>query len=124
MNILIDMNLTPQWCALFKAEGWEATHWSTVGAPDATDRQIMAWAADRGHIVFTHDLDFGAVLAATGATGPSVIQVRAQDVMPDQLGPVVVKVLREQQEALRSGALLIVDPQRARLRILPLHEEG
>ena len=124
MKILIDMNLTPPCSAVFQAEGWEATHWSTVGDPGATDRQIMAWAAEHGFVVFTHDLDFGAILAATGAAGPSVIQVRAQDVMPDQLGPLMVKVIRQQHDALRTGALLIVDPQRSRLRILPLHGEA
>jgi len=83
----------------------------------------MDWAATHGYIVFTHDLDFGAFLAATGATGPSVIQLRDQDVFPDQLGATLVKVLHEQQDALLAGALLIVDAQRARLRILPLRGE-
>lgn len=73
MKILIDMNLSPRWCDLFEREGWEATHWSTIGPPNATDREIMEWAAGHEHIVFTHDLDFGAMLAATGAVGPSVI---------------------------------------------------
>ncbi len=42
----------------------------------------MEWAKTNSHIVFTHDLDFGAILAATNAIAPSVIQVRTQDVMP------------------------------------------
>lgn len=32
-------------------------------------------------VAFTHDLDFSALLAATQATGPSIIQVRAEDVL-------------------------------------------
>jgi predicted nuclease of predicted toxin-antitoxin system len=37
MKILIDMNLSPSWCAVFRAEGWEAIHWSEVGDYTASD---------------------------------------------------------------------------------------
>ncbi len=77
MKILVDMNLTPEWTGLFESHGWHAVHWSTVGDPRTTDRAIMSWARSNGYVVFTHDLDFGSVLAATRAQGPSVIQVRA-----------------------------------------------
>ncbi len=76
MKLLIDMNLSPEWVDELESHGWHAVHWSTVGVPAATDRMIMDWAREHGYVVFTHDLDFGAVLAATRAIGPSVIQVR------------------------------------------------
>jgi predicted nuclease of predicted toxin-antitoxin system len=47
----------------------------------------MRWARDNGCTVFTHGLDFGILLAHTKENGPSVIQVRAQDVAPEHLGP-------------------------------------
>ena len=31
MKILIDMNLSPEWVAVFENHGWSAVHWSTVG---------------------------------------------------------------------------------------------
>lgn len=46
----------------------------------------MNWAREREHVVFTHDLDFSAMLAATEAKGPSVLQVRSQDVLPRAIG--------------------------------------
>jgi predicted nuclease of predicted toxin-antitoxin system len=76
MNLLLDMNLSPDLCALFAAEGWSSLHWSQVGDPRAPDSLILAWAHSHDHIVVTHDLDFGAILAATQAAGPSVVQVR------------------------------------------------
>ena len=42
----------------------------------AEDSEIMAWASVNDFVVFTHDLDFGAILALTRAEGPSVVQVR------------------------------------------------
>jgi predicted nuclease of predicted toxin-antitoxin system len=32
IKILIDVNLPPKWVKLFIAEGWEAVHWSELGA--------------------------------------------------------------------------------------------
>lgn len=70
--------------------------------------------------VFTHDLDFSALLAATNANGPSVLQVRTQDVLPEALGLLVIRVLREHADALEKGAILTVDLLGARVRYLPI----
>ena len=42
----------------------------------------MAWARENRYIVFTNDLDYGALLFATAAASPSVIQIRAEDIRP------------------------------------------
>ena len=90
ISIVVDLNLSPDWVNELSKHGWASVHWSTIGDPKATDREIMAWARANAHVVFTHDLDFGTVLALTHASGPSVIQVRGQNVLPDHLAPTVV----------------------------------
>ena len=80
----------------------------------------MEWAAEQGHVVFTHDLDFGTMLALSYATGPSVLQVRAQDVLPDTLGNVVVTALNQHDADLASGALVVVTQSKTRVRVLPI----
>ena len=120
VKILIDMNLSPDWVTLLESEGWSAVHWSTVGDPRATDRTIMDWAVANECVVFTHDLDFGTTLALTHETGPSVLQVRGQDVLPDHLGTAIVAAIRQHEADLESGALVVVDQTRNRVRILPI----
>ena len=120
MKFLIDMNLSPRWVEVFMAAGFDATHWFVMGAPRATDRSIMEWARSNGCVVFTHDLDFGAILAATQASGPSVIQIRAESVLPEDAGDAVINAVRHFQDDLKQGALISVDPERARARVLPL----
>jgi len=120
MKILIDMNLPPRWVQVFAAVGWEALHWSQVGAPTDSDREIMAWARENGYMVFTHDLDFSALLAATQGEGPSVIQVRTQNVPPEAIGDLVINSLNQFRNELEQGAIITIDPSRARVRILPL----
>lgn len=82
----------------------------------------MAWAHRAGCIVFTHDLDFGAILASTNAGKPSAVQVRGQDVVPASLGETVVRLLRTHRPALDRGAIVTMDVDRARVRILPIIE--
>jgi predicted nuclease of predicted toxin-antitoxin system len=120
VQVLIDMNLSPDWVPVLVRHGWVAVHWSAVGDPRAPDRVIMDWAVANGYIVFTHDLDFGTALALTHATGPSVLQVRGQDVLPDHMEGLVVAALRQHEADLESGALVVVDESRCRVRILPL----
>lgn len=80
----------------------------------------MLWAKQNGFVVFTHDLDFGAILAATQADSPSVFQVRTQDVAPESIGPLVIAALAQFEEMLSKGALVTVDRNKARVRTLPL----
>ncbi len=120
MKFVIDMNLSPLWEETFMQAGIEARHWSKTGSPRAADRDIMQWARDHDHVVFTHDLDFGAILAATQAQAPSVLQLRSQDPTPDHCGRMVLGVVAKFEKELTAGALISVDENRARLSILPL----
>ncbi len=120
MKILIDMNLSPDWTVAFSAANIEAVHWSSIGDPRAEDIEIIQYARTNGYLVFTHDLDFGTILALTHASGPSVIQARTQDILPSNLSNTVISVIRDNESALEQGALIVVDEARARVRILPL----
>jgi predicted nuclease of predicted toxin-antitoxin system len=120
IKILIDMNLSPDWVPTLQDAGWSAVHWSTVGDPRATDRSIMDWAESNGYLVFTLDLDFGTILALTHKTGPSVVQVRGQDVLPDHMGDLVVAAIGQHESDLASGALVVVEEGKNRVRILPI----
>ena len=120
MKILIDMNLSPDWVAVFEMYNISAVHWSTIGDPREKDSIIMEWARTNGYIVFTHDLDFGSLLAATGADTPSVIQVRTQDVLPKSIENLVISALNQFESSLETGALVTVDQAESRVRILPI----
>lgn len=114
------MNLSPDWCGILRAQGWQALHWSEVGEPRAPDREVMAYAAEHQYVVFTHDLEFSAMLAATQALAPSVVQMRGQDTLSSDFRNLVFTSLREYQSVLESGAIVVIEPLRARARILPL----
>lgn len=119
LSLVLDMNLSPEWTAELARNGWSAVHWSSIGDPSAPDADIMDWARANSHIVFTHDLDFGTTLALTHASGPSVLQVRGPSTLPEDIGSAVVAALRQHEDALAAGALVVVDPSKSRVRLLP-----
>ncbi|WEK49728.1 MAG: DUF5615 family PIN-like protein [Candidatus Kaistia colombiensis] len=120
MKILIDMNLSPRWRDTLAEAGLEAVHWSDVGDPAALVSAMMDYAAAHGFIVLTSDLDFSAILAATGGRKPSVVQIRAGNLDPDRIADRILSALAQSAEALGQGALVTIDTDRARLRLLPL----
>jgi predicted nuclease of predicted toxin-antitoxin system len=65
-------------------------------------------------------LDFAAILAATESNRPSVILVRNDILTPVALGNAVLAVIQQAKAELIAGAIVSVDAERARLRVLPL----
>ena len=120
MKLLLDMNLPTAWCDSFRARGHEVIHWSGTGNPRATDQEIMNYASANGYAVVTYDLDFGALLAATHARGPSVILIRARDVTAATVEALVVAALNACADELVQGAIVTVEEAGNRVRALPL----
>jgi predicted nuclease of predicted toxin-antitoxin system len=97
MKLLIDMNLSPLWVEFLAGAGFVSIHWSAVGRPSAPDSEIAK-----------HNL-----------RQPSVIQIRTQDVLPSAIGEIVLRALRACRLHLQEGALVTVDLNRQRIRLLP-----
>ena len=120
MRLLIDMNLSPRWADVLSEHNIMAIHWSNVGRVDAPDAEIMAYAKANNYTVFTHDLDFSAILATTNSDKPSVIQIRTGDISPTVNAHLVIKALLVAATEIEKGALITIDLNKTRLRILPL----
>jgi predicted nuclease of predicted toxin-antitoxin system len=122
MKILLDMNIPPIWKGFLNNAGYDSIHWSKVGDIRAKDTVIMDWARINEYLVFTHDLDFGALLYSTNAKAPSVIQLRMANILPSEAGTVVLEVLKTGAEELNEGALITISPKRYRINILPFRK--
>jgi predicted nuclease of predicted toxin-antitoxin system len=121
MKLPVDINLTPRWVPELVGAGHEAFHWSIMGDPAATDSQICTYAREHGCIVVTNDLDFPQILAHTRQSGPSVVLLRGEPLVPEVRGPALLQALQECEAELGAGAIVSLDwsgPPRA--RVLPL----
>ena len=74
-------------------------------------------------MVLTNDLDFAAILAASHPKKPSVAQIRAEDLSPSAFGAQAVATLRQVQPESEAGALLTIEADRTRLRVLPFRSD-
>jgi len=114
------MNLSPFWKEVFTEAGFSCSHWSEIGKANDPDVKILLWAKENGYTVITHDLDFSALLAATHANFPSVVQLRDMDITPEFQGKFLVETLQLYQMDLESGCLVTIDRSKNRIRLLPL----
>jgi predicted nuclease of predicted toxin-antitoxin system len=114
------MNLSPEWVEEFAAEKVPATHWSQMGSPRAPDDEIMARARQEGWVVLTQDMDFPQILFATAAAGPSTVLLRVGNELDAPQRQRVKTLILRAREELASGAMLVIDENKARLRLLPL----
>ena len=114
------MNLSPSWVDRLARHGFEAVHWSTIGAATVPDSEILMWANEHGFVVITNDLDFSAILASGVLDGPSVVQIRSQDLLSDVVVSIVAKALDAHRDDIERGALLSIDEAGTRVRVLPL----
>ena len=120
MKLLVDMNLSPRWVKTLADQDVQAVHWISIGQATTSDLEIMAFAKSHDYVVLTQDLDFSAILAVTQGTKPSVVQIRADNLNPDAIAQPVIAALRRLEPELERGALVTIDPKRARIRLLPL----
>ena len=120
MKLLLDMNITPKLTAFLKMYGIESVHWYNIGFPSAKDSEIIKYAYDHDYIVTTCDLDFSTILSITREIKPSVVQLRFQGLDLMKTASLIALALKQNKNNLEKGAIMTIDPYRARTRLLPL----
>jgi predicted nuclease of predicted toxin-antitoxin system len=115
VKLLVDMNLSPSWVGQLAQRGFDAVHWSTIGAATSPDEEILSWARENGFVVLTNDLDFSAILAATsGAESKAPCSISSR--CPSSA---LVTTLTDVSESRSS-----IDEGGARIRMLPLRRQS
>lgn len=120
MNLLIDENLSKLFREVLEAAGHKVVYWREVGRGGAPDDELLEWARANGFRLVTADLDHSAILWSTGAPSPSVIQIRARSLRVHRIAALLVASIAEYQIELEGGALLVLEADRTRVRMLPL----
>ena len=120
MTFLLDMNMSTRCVGLLADRGFNAIHWSTVGDPKDEDEVLVEYALTHNLVIITFDLDFGAILSATSSFAPSVVLIRPAFAHPEDFMPQLTSALASARVALFSGALVLVELDRIRIRPLPI----
>lgn len=116
------MNLSAEWVPILRLQGLDAIHWREVGRKNAPDAVILQWAAQNEAVILTQDLDFPQLLAASRATGPSVVLLRLRNELDPLCQRRIATILQRLTPELEQGCLAVVDDFRERIKVLPLRE--
>lgn len=120
MRLLLDMGLPRRAADLLREQGHDAVHLGERGLARLGDEEVLALAAEEDRIVVTLDADFSAILALSGASGPSVIHLRIEGLGYREAARVIGAVLGSVEPDLATGCIVSVTARGIRVRRLPL----
>ena len=121
MRFLIDNALSPAVAIELNQAGHDAVHVRELGMHAASDEEIFDHAHAEQRVVVSADTDFGTLLAARKQTSPSVILFRhGSQHRPSDQAELLRANLPQLLSALENGSIVVIQPDRIRVRALPL----
>ena len=118
---MLDMGISPKTAVFLRNLGYDAIHLHDLKSDRSTDPAVMQMARNEERILLTHDLDFGELIAASGANAPSVIIFRLRNMKPKNVNRFLNAIITEHRDALEKGAIVSVTEGQVRVRLLPLN---
>ncbi|MGO8858603.1 MAG: DUF5615 family PIN-like protein [Steroidobacteraceae bacterium] len=125
IRLLLDQGLPRSTVEFSHGAGWDVVHACQCGLATASDEQILHYAQANGRVICTLDADFHALLAVSGASGPSVVRIRREGMRGSEVASLLVRVWSEVSASIERGAVVTVTESAIRLRRLPIggHQE-
>jgi predicted nuclease of predicted toxin-antitoxin system len=120
MKLLLDMGLAPRTATFLRQLGHDAVHLRDRGLQRLPDGEIVRLAEIEGRTIVTFDLDFARIIALQRSARPSVVLFRLERFTTDELNTTLADLLLHFDSELQTGAILVVDAQRVRIRMLPI----
>ena len=125
MKFLLDQNVSPALVGLLADADHLAEHVRDLGMREAPDDVVLAAARDADAVLISSDTDFGELLARSNANEPSVILLRRQEGRrANEIASLIVANLQAVADDLASGAIVVLDDDRVRIRSLSLQPEN
>ena len=125
MKFLLDQNVSPALVGLLADSDHLAEHVRDLAMREAPDDVVLAAARDADAVLISSDTDFGELLARSNANEPSVILLRRQEGRrASEIASLIVANLQAVADDLASGAIVVLDDDRVRIRSLPLQPEN
>ncbi len=117
------MPLSPKTAKFLLSLGYDAIHLFEVSQITATDSEIIEMGKKQNRIILTMDLDFGTILAHTGASIPGVIIFRIRYATVDRVNFYLKKLLGTFTEGKIKNSVIVIEETRIRHRPLPIKSE-
>ncbi len=121
MRFLIDNALSPVVAERLQDAGHDAAHVRDYGLHAASDEEIFDRAQQEQRVIVSADTDFGTLLALRRERSPSVVLFRhGTQRRPEQQSETLLANIATIKRDLADGSIVVVEPDRIRVRKLPL----
>ena len=120
MRFPADMGISGRIVTWLRAEQHDAIHLRDQGLHRLPNGKIFEKAAEEDRIILTFDLDFAEIVALSAGKVVSVILFRLNNTRTKFVWERLQTVLKDCAEALKAGAIVVVEDTRHRIRRLPL----
>jgi len=120
MRFLADMGVAQRIVQWLRDQGHNAVHLRELNLQCLSNGEIFKKARSENRILLTFDLDFGEIVALSGASSVSVIVFRLHNTRTQNVMNRLKKVLEDSSQALTRGAIVVVQENRHRVRHLPV----
>lgn len=117
MKFLVDEDLPISLAIELASAGFDVSDVRRIGLRGRSDTDILLHALSAGMILITADVDFAGVVGRTIGTIPGCILVRLpNEISVKSLCEIVVKALTSVSNDELKGNVLVIEPDRIRLR--------
>jgi predicted nuclease of predicted toxin-antitoxin system len=124
VRFLLDQNQSPRIVGLLTEAGHDAIHVRDIDLGTSADEEVLAAAYEARRVIISADTDFGDLLAASNADGPSIVLLRRQGQRrAHEIAALILANLDDVADDLRSGAVVVLDDERIRIRSLPIRPD-
>jgi predicted nuclease of predicted toxin-antitoxin system len=121
VKFLIDNNLSPLLAESLRAAGHDAVHLRDINMRDAPDPTVLEYARSTECVLISADTDFGALLARSRASQPSVMLIRRlTGRRAAEQSAIIQANLPQVAEDLVTGAVVVLGEDSIRIRRLPM----
>jgi predicted nuclease of predicted toxin-antitoxin system len=120
MKLLLDMGVAPRTADFLRGLGHDVDHVGKRGLAKLADKEIMTLAAGESRVVVTFDLEFSRIVALQRLVQPSIILFRVDQFTTDWINKTLADLLIRYADALGAGAVIVIDQNRERVRMLPI----
>lgn len=120
MRFLADMGVSGRIVTWLREQSHDVVHLRDQGLQRLPNGQIFEKAFDEQRVILTFDLDFAEIVALSAGKVVSVILFRLNNTKTEFVWTRLLTVLSDCSAMLESGAIIVVEDGRHRIRRLPL----